>query len=52
MMGTNQIVGKGHTKWFGGSGCGSPVAQPWFTLINYCVIAFSFALMFTIGWFA
>jgi len=24
----------------------------YFTLINYCPIAFSFALMFTIGWFA
>jgi len=28
MMGKNQSVGKGHTKWLGGPGCGPPVAHP------------------------
>jgi len=26
MMGKNQSVGKGHTKWLGGSGCGPRAA--------------------------
>jgi len=28
MMGKNQSVGKGHTKWLGGPACGPPVAHP------------------------
>jgi len=35
--GQNQSVGKGHTEWLGGPGCGPPVAHP-FPMHNYLTI--------------